>query len=139
MHLYRLVHANAGSAERADARLIKNRLRQVILSDGLRRALLNAAQHEHRHIDARLPQLDAFLRNGHSQHGCACIQRRQRHRHRAMAVSVRLDNRQKICIARRLFAHDAHIVADRVQIDFTHIVSEHMKPAFFSAFLKNYP
>ena len=100
--------------QRADAALVEDHLRQIVLHDGLRRALLDAAEHENRRGNVR-PRL----------------QRRLRDRHRPVSVCVRLDDGQKPRAARNVAFHHADIVADRRQINFTKVIPLHD----FSSFL----
>ena len=117
--------------QRADAALVKDHLRQIVLHDGLRRALLDAAEHENRRGNARLPQLDALLGDGDGQHIRPRLQRRLRDGRRPVSVCVRLDDGQKPRAARNAAFHHADVVADRRQINFTKVIPLHD----FSSFL----
>ena len=91
MHLSVLAEFPSRLCQRADSAFVKDHLRQIVLHDGLRCTFLNAAEHENRRGDARVPQLDTLFRNGDGQHVRARFQRRFCDGHRSVAVCVRLE------------------------------------------------
>ena len=131
MHLRASAELLPRLRQRADAALVEDNLRQIVLHDSLRRALLDAAEHENRRGNARLPQLDALFWDGDSQHIRPRLQRRLRDGHRPVSVCVRFDDGQKPRAARNVAFHHADIVADRCQINFTKVIPLHD----FSSFL----
>ena len=120
----------ACGAQRTNARLVKDHLRQAARGDRLRGGFLDAAEHKDRRVYSGLAQLCALLRDGDSEHIRAGLKRRARHLNRAVTIAVGLDHGKEFNPFRKACAHHAHIVADGGKIDLANIISKHTLPAF---------